>query len=494
MTTNEPFGPTPTEPQAPTPVVPQVPQQAATESPFAAPASPYVTAPTVPTPPAFAPVPPSAQHFAAPAPAAATAKKSGVAGPVILSAALAAVLASGGTAALLLGPLNNQLARDGYSHSSQNHGSDNGYQSQGKQTSNTVNQNVDWQDVAKNVAPSVVAITVTTNQGAGQGSGVIIDAQGHILTNNHVVESGTNGKITVTMNDGTLHEAKITGLDAATDLAIIQLVNPPTNLTVATFADSSDVVVGQPVMAMGNPLGLSQTATTGIVSALNRPVATAQTADGTLVVTNALQIDAAINPGNSGGPLFNVNGEVIGITSSIATLSGGSGGQNGSIGLGFAIPGNLATSIGKQLIETGTAQHAFLGVAMVDGTATVGSDTRTGALVKQVTDGSPAAKAGLKVDDVIVTIDGNTVTGSESLTGYVRELAAGDTVKLGVVRDGKLTEVTATLAQKQEQATSVPQQGNGQDGSGQGGSQNGSDKTSPNNIPDLGKLFPNFGG
>lgn len=397
------------------------------------------------------------------------------------AAVLAAALASAGTAGLLLGPLADQV------------GSGEGSDQTTVQTTATpehqkvaasTSQNPNWESVGAVVAPSVVAISVTTSEGQGEGSGVVMDTEGHVLTNNHVVEGANDDTVTVTLNDGTLHKAKIVGLDVSTDLAVIKLVDVPADLTPATFADSSAVVVGQSVMAMGNPLGLSQTATTGIVSAIDRPVSTSRTSDGTLVVTNAVQIDAAVNPGNSGGPLFDAQGQVIGITSSIATTSKQSA-TAGSIGLGFAIPANLAQQIGEQLMANGVAQHAFLGVSMLDGTATSEGTTQTGAVVKEVSADSPAATAGFKTEDVIVSIDGKKVTGSEFLTGYVRERQAEDTVKIGVIRDGKTIELDATLAQKVQAATTnpqqVPEQGN-------------QDPTNPNNLPDLGQLFPGLPG
>lgn len=405
-------------------------------------------------------------------------------GAIITAAALAAVLASGGTAGLLLGPLSGQFGNNDQQSVQGPAQNDQGATSQ--KVSNSTSENPDWQAVSSAVAPTVVAIGVTTNQGQGQGSGVVMDASGYVLTNNHVVEGAKNDTVTVTLNDGSLHQAKIVGLDAATDLAVIKLIDPPADLVAAPFADSNEVEVGQAVMAMGNPLGLSQTATTGIVSAIDRPVSTARTGDGTLVVTNAIQIDAAVNPGNSGGPLFNANGEVIGITSSIATTSRQSG-TAGSIGLGFAIPANLAQQIGSQLKDNGSAQHAFLGVAMTDGTATANGKTQTGAVVQEVTADSPAAAAGIEKGDVIVSIAGKNVTGSEFLTGAVREKSAGDTVTVGVVRGSELKEIKVTLAQKKESATSVPQEQ--QDPRDQQ-----QDPTNPNNLPDLGQLFPGLPG
>jgi putative serine protease PepD len=395
--------------------------------------------------------------------------------PVVSAAAAAALLASLGTAGAI--SLTNDsddpasLAAVGQTNS------------QNVPVKSSTVENPDWTAVTSAVQESVVAIQVESQGGGAEGSGVVLDSEGRILTNNHVVADATT--VQVTLSDGRVYEADIVGTDPTTDLAVVQLSDPPSDLTPATFADSSDVVVGEPVMALGNPLGLANTATTGIVSALDRPV-TASAEDGSdQVVTNAIQIDAAVNPGNSGGPLFNASGEVIGITSSIATLSGGmSSGSSGSIGLGFAIPSNLATQIGDQLKEDGTAEHAFLGVTLSDATATADGVTRRGAGVEDVVADSPAGDAGLQQGDVIVAIDGDAVNGSASLTAFVREKEAGDESVLTVVRDGSTQEVTVTLAVKEESA--APDQGSqGQQAPGQeDGSGSGSDQSAPNNIPD----------
>ena len=333
----------------------------------------------------------------------------------------------------------------------------------------STSSNPDWQKVSAAVSASVVSIKVTTQQGEAEGSGIILDAKGHILTNNHVVSGAQNNTVTVTLTDGRIFSATIVGTDTTTDLAVIVLKNPPSDLSPAALGDSSTVVVGDPVMAVGNPLGLANTATTGIVSALDRPVSASEGGSSTAVVTNAIQIDAAINPGNSGGPLFDAQGRVIGITSSIATLSQTSS-QSGSIGLGFAIPVNLAKNIASQLISTGSAKHAFLGVSLQDGTATADGVTRQGALIQQVSSGSPASNAGLQVNDVIVAIDGKAVAGAESLTGYVRAMSAGQQATLTVVRGGKALDVTVTLAVQAETAASS----SGSSQSGGSSNQNGS--------------------
>lgn len=327
--------------------------------------------------------------------------------------------------------------------------------------------NPNWEKVASAVSASVVAIQVTTTGGGAEGSGVIIDSAGHVLTNNHVV-SGADS-VQVTLSDGRLYKATIVGTDTTTDLAVVQITNPPKDLSPAALGDSSSVVVGEPVMAVGNPLGLANTVTTGIVSAIDRPVSASAETGTDVVVTNAIQIDAAINPGNSGGPLFDAKGQVVGITSSIATLSG-SGSTSGSIGLGFAIPINLAQDIAGQLVKSGTAVHAFLGVSLTDGKATADGTTRLGAEVKEVTSGSPADKAGIKTGDVIVAIDGRPVAGAESLTAYVRERSAGSTAKLTLVRGSNVLDVTVTLEAKAATAASTPSSTQGS------GNQNGSNQ------------------
>ncbi|QJW37654.1 S1C family serine protease [Cellulosimicrobium protaetiae] len=423
--------------------------------------------------------------------------------PVVSAAAAAAVLASVGTAGL-----TGAFGADQDSTSLADVGQQ--QEATAAPVADSSSQNPDWEAVTTAVAPSVVAIQVQTQQGGAEGSGVIIDDQGHVVTNNHVVSGAENGTVQVTLSDGRLFEAKIVGLDPATDLAVVQIVDAPDDLQPATLGDSDDVSVGESVLAVGNPLGLANTATTGIVSAVDRPVSASGEEGGTSVVTNAIQIDAAINPGNSGGPLFDAQGRVIGITSSIATLSSG-GTQSGSIGLGFAIPVNLAKSIGQQLIETGSAEHAFLGVTLADATATADGVTRRGAEVQEVTDGSPAAEAGIRAGDVIVEIDGHAVGGAESLTAFVRERAAGAESTLTVVRDGKALDLDVTLATRpaDDETTGQGSQGGGQDGQGQlpgqddqgqlpeqgeqGGEQGQQpDPTDPGNVPNPFDWF--FGG
>jgi putative serine protease PepD len=321
---------------------------------------------------------------------------------------------------------------------------------------------VNWVATAAAVKPSVVSVRLQASDGSGgQGSGVILDASGRVLTNNHVIAGAPEGAtISVVLSDGRSYQATVAGTDPATDLAVIVMKNPPSGLTPATFADSSKVKVGDSVMAIGNPLGLSSTATTGVVSALNRPVTTAAEApqqqdpsgqaqpqpQDEAVVTNAIQTDAAVNPGNSGGALVDSGGRVIGITSSIASLGAAQGGQSGSIGLGFAIPANEAKAVADQLITSGTVKHAYLGVTLADGTVTVDGAQREAAVVGEVSPGTPADKGGLKAKDSIIAIDGQPLEGSESLVAQVRAQRPGATIELTVMRGDQQKTVDLTLA------------------------------------------------
>lgn len=313
--------------------------------------------------------------------------------------------------------------------------------------------NPDWSATAEAAGPSVVAITVQSAQGEAEGSGVVLDTAGHIVTNHHVVAGG--GQLEVTLSDRRVYAAKVIATDPSTDLAVIQLTDPPADLAPITFGDVSGLKVGQPVMALGNPLGLSETVTTGIISALDRPVVTTQestggfgsrgAATGAQVVTNAIQTNAAINPGNSGGALVNVNGDLIGITSSIATL-GSSQGQSGNLGIGFAIPADQVKAVTNELITAGKANHAYLGVSTTDATVTVDGATYVGAGVQSVAAGTPAAAAGIREADVIIGVDSKPITGSEGLIAQIRDQRPGASVVLAVVRGGSRIESKVTLA------------------------------------------------
>lgn len=312
----------------------------------------------------------------------------------------------------------------------------------------------DWTATASAVSDSVVSISVASGQGTAAGSGVVLDTKGNIVTNNHVVAAGgSGGQIKVSMGDRS-YAATVVGTDSSSDLAVIRLTNPPSGLKPVSFADSDKLTVGAPVMAIGNPLGLSGSVTTGIISALNRPVSTSSSEESQqsgssddVVVTNAIQTSAPINPGNSGGALVNADGQLIGINSSIASLSSGSSSsQSGSIGIGFAIPANQVRNTTSQLISTGSAKHAFLGLTTEDATATAGGAQLSGAGVHSIQAGAPADKAGVKQGDVITKMDNTTVTSGEGLVGLVRSKKVGQKVTLTLVRDGSEQKVTATLA------------------------------------------------
>lgn len=355
---------------------------------------------------------------------------------------------------------------------------------------------VDWTAVAKEVSDSVVAIDVATSDGEAKGSGVVISDKGYIATNNHVI-SGAQ-QIQVTLASGAVYSAKVVGTDTTTDLAVIKLDNPPSDLKVAEFADSDNLAVGEAVMAIGNPLGYDDTATTGIVSALNRPV-TVTDDDNNAIVTNAVQIDAAINPGNSGGPTFNAAGQVIGINSSIASTASSSG-TAGSIGIGFAIPSNLVKRVANEIIDNGSVKHVVLGITIKSSSVEADGVTRGCAQVQAVTDGGPASKAGVKAGDSIVAFNGKAVNNNYSLLGYVRASAMGDKVKLTVVRGGNTMDLEVTLDQEETKTNSSNKQeqrqqnnDNDDNGNGQnGGSQNGQNGGNGNNG-DGGGLFDPFG-
>ncbi|WP_219469321.1 S1C family serine protease [Nonomuraea rhizosphaerae] len=306
-------------------------------------------------------------------------------------------------------------------------------------------------EVAAKVQPSVVMI-----QGqSGEGSGVVLSDDGLILTNNHVVVgAGSGGQMTVKFNDGKTAKASVVGTDPSTDLAVIK-AEDVSGLTAASLGDSDQLKVGDSVLAVGSPLGLDGSVTMGIVSALNRTVTVGGEQDqqqmppgwgrqqsqesGTTTLGDAIQTDAAINPGNSGGALVNAAGQVIGINSAIAT----NGGSSGNIGVGFAIPVNTAKQVSDQLISTGKVTHAFLGVSVTDASGDV-----PGALVRQVTQDSPAAKAGLQEGDIITKIGNTAVDGGDTVVGQVRGFKVGQQVQITYMRDGKSSTVTVTLQEK----------------------------------------------
>jgi putative serine protease PepD len=301
--------------------------------------------------------------------------------------------------------------------------------------------------VAHNVLPSVVMIAVSGPSGAGSGSGIILSSDGKILTNNHVVAlAGKSGQLTVSFNDGSHAPARILGTDPLTDTAVIQAQGVH-NLTPATLGHSSSLQVGQSVVAIGSPFGLDATVTSGIVSALNRPVNVGQVSQNNATVYPAIQTDAAINPGNSGGPLVNLSGEVVGIDAAIQTATDQStqSGEPGSIGLGFAIPIDEVLPIVQQMIKGETPTHARLGIGVENAATSSGSQITDGAKISQVTNGSAAANAGLKSGDVITKIDDHLITSSDGLVAIVRSYRPGDHVSVTYERGGSSHTVRVTL-------------------------------------------------
>ena len=293
-------------------------------------------------------------------------------------------------------------------------------------------------DIAERVAPTVVSIEVRVGQTGGTGSGVVIEGEnGYIVTNNHVV-SGADGvegaEIRAVFADGSGSAARIVGRDPASDLAVLKVEKP--GLLTASLGSSRSVVVGDPVVAIGSPLGLAGTVTSGIVSALDRPVRLSGQGSDTNAVISAVQTDAPINPGNSGGALVDGTGALIGINTAIASTGAG-----GSIGLGFAIPVDTVRDIAEQLIDDGEAVHASLGV----NTRTVTDTQRDGALVLNVERGSGADAAGIREQDVVIAVDGKPVGSSEELAVAVDARDPGDTVTVEVVRGGSSRELRATL-------------------------------------------------
>jgi S1-C subfamily serine protease len=297
-------------------------------------------------------------------------------------------------------------------------------------------------DIAARVMPAVVSVEVRVGQSGDTGSGVVVDGEsGYIVTNNHVISAaaGVSGaEIRAVFSDGSGTPARIVGRDPASDVAVLKVDKP--GLVTASLGDSDKVQVGDPVVAIGSPLGLAGTVTSGIVSALHRPVRLSGEGSDTNAVINAVQTDAPINPGNSGGALVDATGAVIGINT--AMLAVGNGGSGGSTGLGFAIPIDTVRDIAEQLISTGKAVHATLGV----NTRSVTDGTRDGALVLNVEPGGPGDKAGIRDQDVIIALDGKPVGSSEELQVAVDSHKPGNTISLEVVRNGSSRTIKATLA------------------------------------------------
>jgi len=294
-------------------------------------------------------------------------------------------------------------------------------------------------DVYDRANDSVVEITVTLGSGGApggpgggasqaQGSGFVYDANGHVVTNAHVVDNASSVK--VRFANGNTYDATVLGTDPSTDLAVLDVDAPSSQLRPLTLADSSSLEVGQDVVAIGSPFGLENTVTSGVVSALDRSM---QAPNG-YTINGAVQTDAAINHGNSGGPLLDMDGRVIGVNSQIESDSGGSD------GVGFAVPSNTVKSIVSQLVDGGTVEHAYLGVGLTEP-----QSGEAGAEVSEVRSGTPAAEAGLQAGDRITSVDGDSVASVQQLQSAIETRKPGDTVKLGYARDGASHTVNVTL-------------------------------------------------
>ncbi|MFE4211880.1 S1C family serine protease [Streptomyces sp. NPDC056844] len=308
--------------------------------------------------------------------------------------------------------------------------------------------------VAASALPSVVTIDAQSGDGeGGTGTGFVYDKEGHILTNNHVVASAADsGQLTATFSNGKKYDAEVVGRAQGYDVAVLKLKKAPEGLTPLALGDSDKVAVGDSTIAIGAPFGLSNTVTTGIISAKNRPVASGDGSSNKNSYMSALQTDASINPGNSGGPLLDAGGAVIGINSAIQSTSGGGAGQSqaGSIGLGFAIPVNQAKNVAEQLIKTGQPVYPVIG-------ATVTMEEKTGGAVisdegaggtPAVTPNGPAAEAGLKAGDVITKFNDTTVESGPTLIGEIWTHKPGDKVTLTYKRDGKTATAEVTLGER----------------------------------------------
>ncbi|WP_143539246.1 S1C family serine protease [Rothia nasimurium] len=338
---------------------------------------------------------------------------------------------------------------------------------------------------AAKATPSTVTISATASNASGSGSGVILDTQGHILTNTHVVTldgASANATIEVQLADGSVHTATVVGTDPASDLAVIKVDDAAElNLTPATLGNSDNLNVGDTTVAIGAPLGLSNTVTTGVVSNLVRTIEVASSAaqqgtdtgndssDDTFgtspfqfeipgqqsqsdaqaatISLNVIQTDAAVNPGNSGGALVNSAGEVIGINVAIASTDTSSSSTSGNIGVGFAIPINYAQRVANEIIEDGSATHGLLGAQVSTSPANKDESQAfgDGALIQEVTSGGAAEKAGLRAGDVVTAVNGRTISEATELTAAVRQATAGSEVTLTVLRGSSTQEVTVTL-------------------------------------------------
>ena len=303
--------------------------------------------------------------------------------------------------------------------------------------------------VADQVLPSVVTISAQGPSGAGTGSGEVIRTDGYILTNNHVINvAASGGKVEVHFTDGTTAEATITGRDPLTDLAVLK-VTGQSKLKAIALGSSSSVRLGQPVVALGAPLGLSGTVTAGIVSALDRTIEVPGENNQSALLVGAVQTDAAINPGNSGGALVNCDGQLIGVPTAGASVPSSSGETSGgNIGLGFAIPVDLAKTVSDELISTGRVTHAYFGLQAtpIPAESATQAGLPQGLYVAAVAPSGPAAAAGLRTGDIITSIDGTPATSTIQLQELTLTKKAGDRVSVDYQRDGHKATATITLA------------------------------------------------
>ena len=472
-----PAEPAPAAPAEFAPVEAVAPAEAA---PASAPAAPIAAQPAPPAPPA-PPVPPTfaaqpAAASAAPAPATAPAsekKSSPLLVPLAATAIVAALLGGGAGAGVAAWAITAQG------------GSASNSTATGTQTItvNNPDKAAVVTAVAAKAAPSVVTISVSSREAAGSGSGVILSDDGYVLTNAHVVTldgETADPNVEVTTADGRIFTATVVGIDPIVDLAVLQLKDA-SGLTPIEWGDSEALNVGDQVVAIGAPLGLANTVTDGIVSALERSIQVASSAapdtqeqapapddeqnggqgpfdfwnfdskrpsssaGSASISIPVIQTDAAINPGNSGGALVNDEGKLVGINVAIASTGSFSTSQSGSIGVGFAIPSSLAERIANELIENGTATHGLLGASV--STATSDDSDVVGGVLREIVAGGAAEAAGLKVGDVVTAFAGNPITSSTDLTAQVRALAAGASAELVYLRGGSSHTVTVTLGQ-----------------------------------------------
>jgi putative serine protease PepD len=459
----------PAPPAAPPSVPAQAPAVAQAEPPAVPPGTPYAaphaappaaqTAPLPPVPAAFAaasPVPagpsgpdwgapPPTDPYGAPLPGAAPAPKKRGNGGLVAAVLVAALLAGG------VGGGVGWWAADR---------SDNGSSS-----STTVASSGNSKDlsrastsvaaIAKQALPSVVTIEATGTSESGTGTGFVYDKQGHILTNNHVVAPAANGgKLTATFSNGKKYTAEVVGRASGYDVAVIKLKGvSASELTPLALGNSDTTAVGDATIAIGAPFGLSGTVTTGIVSAMNRPVASSDGTGSSSSYMSAIQTDASINPGNSGGPLLNAQGAVIGINSAIQSTGTSDGtSQSGSIGLGFAIPINQASRVAKDLIATGVPVYPVIGVSVDSSYTGEGAKISTGS--GAITSGGPADKAGLQAGDIITKFDNTVIDSSPTLIGEIWQYKPGDKVTITYTRSGTSHTASLTLGERKGDSTS----------------------------------------